>query len=229
MRENLSLLLASLRERGWTGTFLVIFSKLKDLLFDIKYGTDTRGWVGLEELNFSSENKSRGTQYQPTGVTLLRYAFDSIQPSHESVFIDLGCGKGRVLLLAYLRGFKRVVGVEFSPQLCQTAKENIEIFGKKLGRKVDIEIHQSDVTDYPWQDDEDVIFMFNPFDPIVLDKVLSDIQSSFIRRPRRGWIVYVNPRHQGLFDSARGFELVRETKVLGDRLSVFEFAVKGNR
>jgi len=218
--------MASLRERGWTGTIAAVLAKSKDFFFDLKYGTDTRGWAHLEGMDFSSSNKARATHYQPTSVAMSQYAFNVIRPGIESVFIDLGCGKGRVLFLAYFRGFKRVVGVEFSPQLCRIAKKNIEILEQKLGRKVDIEIRELDVTDYPWRDDETVIFLFNPFDSVVLNKVLDAIQSSLERRPRQAWIIYVNPLHRALLEAAGCFKLMCETEVWGDHLAIFVFEGK---
>ena len=40
-----------------------------------------------------------------------------------SGFVDFGCGKGRVLLLAAGFGFARITGVEFAKELCDIAKE----------------------------------------------------------------------------------------------------------
>jgi hypothetical protein len=43
----------------------------------------------------------------------------------DFTFIDLGSGKGRVLLMAAAYGFKRIIGVEFMPELHRVAEENI--------------------------------------------------------------------------------------------------------
>ncbi|MBZ5489392.1 MAG: class I SAM-dependent methyltransferase [Acidobacteriia bacterium] len=43
----------------------------------------------------------------------------------DFTFIDLGSGKGRALLMAAQYGFKRIIGVEFMPELHRVAQENI--------------------------------------------------------------------------------------------------------
>jgi hypothetical protein len=43
----------------------------------------------------------------------------------DFTFIDLGSGKGRALLMASAYPFKRIIGVEFMPELHRVAQENI--------------------------------------------------------------------------------------------------------
>ena len=111
----------------------------------------------------------------------------------DSVFVDLGCGKGKVLLMASEYGFKRIVGVEFSHELCQDAKKNLFIYRKKVGVDMNVSIIESDVVDYEIEDDENVFFMFNPFDEVVMSKVLSNINMSLEKKPREIWLIYYNP------------------------------------
>lgn len=46
-------------------------------------------------------------------------------PVDELTFVDLGAGKGRAMLLASELPFRRIVGVEFSPELCDVARRNL--------------------------------------------------------------------------------------------------------
>ncbi len=48
----------------------------------------------------------------------------------QFVFVDFGFGKGTALLLATEFPFKRIIGVEFSPELHRIAEENIKRFPK---------------------------------------------------------------------------------------------------
>ena len=49
----------------------------------------------------------------------------------KSVFVNIGSGKGRNLLIASQFNFKRVVGIEFSKEFCEIAKKNVDIFSLK--------------------------------------------------------------------------------------------------
>jgi 2-polyprenyl-3-methyl-5-hydroxy-6-metoxy-1,4-benzoquinol methylase len=44
----------------------------------------------------------------------------------RATFIDIGCGKGRVLLMAAEHGFRKIIGIDFAADLCLTARGNVE-------------------------------------------------------------------------------------------------------
>ena len=48
---------------------------------------------------------------------------------HDYTFIDFGSGKGRALLLASEFPFKRIIGLEFSPELHGTQKKILRATG----------------------------------------------------------------------------------------------------
>jgi cyclopropane fatty-acyl-phospholipid synthase-like methyltransferase len=57
----------------------------------------------------------------------LSRALDRLQlDPRDFVFVDLGSGKGRVILRAATRPFRRVEGVEFSEPLHRVALRNID-------------------------------------------------------------------------------------------------------
>ena len=138
----------------------------------------------MHDLEIKSENKSRGVRYEPTRARPLRRLLRVLNLPKDSVFVDLGCGKGRILLLACEYGFKRVKGVDFSPQLCEVAKKNLAIYKQKKGLGAEVVIMESDVVDYQLQDDENIFFMFNPFDKVVMERVVGNIAQSLRRNPR---------------------------------------------
>ena len=90
--------------------------------FDLRYGTDTCDPLRLSDLRISSPNKGYGVDYSATKPRVFARFMKLVPLLPASVFVDFGCGKGRVMLLAARHGFKRVIGVEFSPELCQAAR-----------------------------------------------------------------------------------------------------------
>jgi len=180
-------------------------NRLVDRWFDIRYGLDTERGVELGDLDVKSDNKCRGEPYQPTRVRQFRKLMNALDFPSDSVFVDLGSGKGRALLLASQYGFKRVVGVEFSPELCQIARRNWSAYRKKSGIDVDVQIVEADVVDYEIEDDENVFFLNNPFDGVVLDKVLKNIERSIEKKHRQVWLIYNHPRHRDIFERKRLF------------------------
>lgn len=85
----------------------------------------------------------------------------------EEIFIDIGCGKGRALLLAATRPFKKIIGVEHSAELCKVAIENVRIARPKIDRPERIEIRWDDAFQWiekHWPKASPVfLFMYGPF------------------------------------------------------------------
>lgn len=44
----------------------------------------------------------------------------------RATFIDIGCGEGRVLLMAAEHGFRKIIGIDLAADLCLTARGNVE-------------------------------------------------------------------------------------------------------
>ena len=194
----------------WRGLrrILRLRETIADRLFDMRFGTDTAQWAELEDLEIDSEHLRQGKRYQPTGTRRFRKLMGQLEFPEDSVFVDLGSGKGKVLILASEYPFKRVVGLEFSHELCEIAARNISAYRDKVGRDPAIEIVETDVTDYPLKDDENVFFLANSFQGEVLSEVVANMAASFDRNPRKMWLIYAKPvfheivEAQGMFDTS---------------------------
>jgi SAM-dependent methyltransferase len=130
--------------------------------------------------------------YQPSPWTTLARLLPRADVSPSDVFVDFGCGKGRVLYLAARYAFRRVVGVELRADIADLARRNL---ARQRHRFVcrDVEVVTSDARSFPIPDDMTVAYLFNPFpDPVFCD-VLGRIRASLERRPRRLRLVYRNP------------------------------------
>lgn len=114
-------------------------------------------------------------------------------------FFDMGCGKGRVLMMAAEHGFNDITGVEFDRPLAQVAEQNIARFLNKKRKQVNIDIVYCDAATYSFPDKNAVIFFYNPFAESVMAKTLQNIRdSAMINRER--YIIY----HTAFFDNLVG-------------------------
>lgn len=188
------------RTIGLKRTFFYTLTYITDLFFDIRYGTNTFRWAALDNLNINSRNIERGVRYGPALARPFRKIMDIIDLPEESVFIDFGSGKGKVILLASEYNFKRIVGIEFAHELCEDAKTNISIYEKKKGVNANFEVLESDAVEYKFKDDENVIFFYNPFDGVILSKVLENLAESLKRNNRKLWIIYQSPAQSDIME-----------------------------
>jgi len=224
MKNIATRIINSLKNEGIYATYLKMHAIITDPLFDLRYGFDTGSIVELDRLTIKSENRIYGVHYQPTKVIFLKKFLKHIQhllPSH-AVLVDLGCGKGRVLLVASEFGFKELRGIEFAHELCEAARFNIEIYKSHNPTNIVFNIIESDVAQYSFQPDENVYFMFNPFNEIVMEKVLNDICISLQIQPRKILIIYLNPTCDKLIKSFPGI------RKIGDFYYGYHFTVYSN-
>lgn len=201
---------ARARRRGPKGIADVALSRVQDRWFDFRNGTDTCTMVPLDDLAIDSPNRRHGVAYAATCAADFEHVLRSLALPRGRVFVDLGCGKGRTLLLASLHPFARAVGVEFSGELCEVARRNVTAFRARHPAASEIEVVQADAADRPFAPDEDVFFLFHPFRPIVLEGVLENLAASERARPRPLWLIYNNPEHGDLVERSGLFGEVRE-------------------
>ena len=168
----------------------------RDNPFDREHSTDTGGTVPLFKLDIKSPNVKYGRHYTATPGQGVHNALKAIAEDFgEFTFVDLGCGKGRVLLVAADYGFKQLIGVEFAPQLAEIARSNC----RELSR---VRIEVEDASSFRFPAGKLVVYLFNPFGEPVMRPVIKNLLS----HRETVWVAYYNPVCANLLDSETAFE-----------------------
>jgi SAM-dependent methyltransferase len=131
--------------------------------------------------------------------------------SEDDVFVEFGCGKGRVVHQAARRPFRRVIGVEISPALAEIARANLAARSHEH-RCGQVEIVASDVSQFPIPDDLTIGYLFHPFSGETLDGLLRGIAESIDRRPRLVRLIYACPAKSAEVLNTGRFRLVKELR-----------------
>lgn len=175
------------------------------VLRDRSWSVDTTRAVDLADLGLSDPHR---VNYEPSGWLDLRRILWREEIGPEDVFLDLGSGKGRAVLLAARHPFGRVIGVELSDRLNAIARRNLAARRHRL-RCRDVELVTADVVDYRIPDDVSVVYIFNAFGGPVFDAVIEQLVASVDRHPRTVRLIYQNAReHERLMRTGR-FRLMR--------------------
>jgi hypothetical protein len=215
----------SVRVRGIGGTLELLFRRLVDggktpgyLIsravdlerYDRAHNVETAGLVELEDLRIESANKEHGTRYGGMTPWRMRELLQSIPVEFsKATFIDFGSGKGAALFQASDFPFKKIVGVEFSPELHEVALKNLANFRSKTRRCSSIEAVCGDAGEFPFPEGPWVLFFNAPFGLPVWQRVMANLAgapkgkgASYLIFANIGW-------HAGVTEFLDGLEFLR--------------------
>ncbi len=125
-----------------------------------------------------------------------------VRPTADDVFLDIGCGAGRVACGVARRPLRRVVGIDLDPKMVELARRNVSTL---RGRSSEVRIDLADAATSAIDDDVTLVFLYNPFGGAILRATLDRIVESIDRTPRTVRIIYANPKEPDAFEESGRF------------------------
>jgi SAM-dependent methyltransferase len=186
-------------------------AKYGDLDYDFDHMVDTtRANVGFRAQLTAALS---GHQYFPTEPWLFEQIMQALPIDFQNfTFVDLGSGKGRVLLMAAPYGFKKIMGVEFIPEWHRIAEQNIRKFTAQYGTASAIESFCMDAREFDFPAGPLVVYLFNPFPEPVFAAVLGKLRQSVLANPRPLFIAYRYPELETLLKKGEWLEKTAGTE-----------------
>jgi SAM-dependent methyltransferase len=165
--------------------------------------------VALDRLGIEHAD---GEAYVPSPWWVLHWLLPRSEVKPSDVFVEYGCGKGRVVVAAARRyPFAEVIGVELSAELAATARDLVT--REKHLRADAVRIEAADAAAFDPPDPMTHAYMFNPFRGETMQRVLSNMIASLDRAPRRLRLIYLNPEeHETLLATGR-FQIERRARI----------------
>jgi precorrin-6B methylase 2 len=165
-------------------------SRFSERFFEWWYGIETDADIRRSELGLTDPESEH---YNATPYIRFRQMMKLIQiRPGEDVFLDFGSGMGRIVVLAATYPFRRVIGIELTEKLHRVAQENVRRASTRL-RCRNIELHQMDARSFRVPPDVTVVYFWNPFGGVMLEKVFTNIRESVLASPRTVTIIYLHP------------------------------------
>lgn len=175
--------------------------------FDRKYGTDTARKVPIFALGIAKADTEHAYRYQaaPTESFFRDMEFLG-EKVRGRVFVDLGAGKGVTVMMASLYPFSKIVGVEISPRLVETARRNLGIFKdrKQVCTETEIVCHDAGTFEFP--DSELLIYLYNPFD----EKIMGEVVRNLERHAKHVLVVYRHATARSVWDASPAFKVLAD-------------------
>lgn len=192
-----------------------VFRKKKTGVHDVQfmeylecfYGCNFVTSVSREHLTEGAHNYAISTQQEIFPILDKCHAV----LSEDDAIFDFGCGKGGAMLTFLDYGFSRVGGVEFSRQLYTEAEENIKNLNLNSCGKETVKLFHNDAARVTQElDDYNWFYFFDPFERQIFEPVISNIYSSYQRKPRKLTIICINPRYHDVIENCGIFIMTNQ-------------------
>lgn len=162
---------------------------LEDYIFQARYSLELNGTIVNEELVTEHRGSLlHATAYQAVWSRNLREIFVEAKKTGYKFnhFIDIGSGKGKACFYAQSKDeFNSILGIEFSKPLVDVANKN-----KTKYHSENTNFIHADASIYLLPNEASLVFMFNPFDRIVLEKFILNNIDHF--KKNKSIIAYAN-------------------------------------
>lgn len=213
------------KARRWLG---VRYNRLEAAVYDWRNGTDTGGKIAAAQLDIPGELAGHVTGFQAVNEAHLRSALETLPFPQGSVFVDIGCGKGKPLLIAARFPYVvRAMGVELSEALCQAARRNIDVARTRGDLRVPVDILQADALSIDFNRGENIFFLNNPFDADLMLRFIGRLQAGAAHDGRTIWMLYYNPVHGEAIVADGRMRKIRELPFFGPGRDIHVFELKG--
>ena len=171
--------------------------------FDLAYGVDTSGFRHGELLGSSGAKGTPrlhgsdvwNTAYYGVAPSIFDHALalTAIRDWSGFTFVDIGCGKGRALMLASRLPFRNILGVELDAGLAAIAKQNLRIFHAPWQQCHAIDARHLDALQLDIPETPLVVYLYHPFLAPSLKRLVRRLEQSVRAHPRELWLIYINP------------------------------------
>lgn len=182
--------------RAWPGlaarNLLAALRELPPFHFDRTWGVDTMGAVPPAAL-FAADAPADRSGYEATTPPHWRAVLRALPvPVDQLALVDIGCGKGRVLLLALRHPFRSILGVEANPELASVARANL-VRWRGARRCAEVAVIEGDAAALVWPQGPVLVFFYNSFAGASLDALLDRLEAAHDAGTRPLLFVYSNP------------------------------------
>ena len=205
--------------RKRTGYFRMVLDFFYELVFKIKY-PKFKYLLKLYQDSFdetSLDNILNSNQYEANSAYVISDAFKQIRKlikPHNTTFIDIGSGAGRIIFEAYRHNYKKSIGLELSRELLEICDKNLSEY-VSCKNKDSIITAKCDVTKVNFSDfinekeGNIILYLFNPFNDITLEQFIKNYLAQ-VTFPT--YIIYVNKQYPDVL-KAYGFNIIFERRI----------------
>jgi SAM-dependent methyltransferase len=189
--------------------------------FDRLHRVDTSGLIYADGLITGHEHDSHSSGYYATAPSMFHSAMTGWGATlagsgfklSEYTFVDIGCGKGRAVMLASEYGFREIIGVELNPRLAAVAQRNLTRWMRTRRKCRNVRIVHGDALSIPVPDGPVLLYFFNSFEREMVELLLARLVEVASIRTAPIDLIYVHPEHGALFAQTPAIQVLAEEAI----------------
>lgn len=174
--------------------------------FDVALGTETSGVIGSEALDVDRATAKQMQAYIGAQPSIVRRTLERLPDRELYTLVDIGCGKGRPLIVASELSFHAVTGVELSATLVATARRNAATIQERFPARPAITVIHGNALQWRPSSDRLVLFYYHAFSREVLTTFIRSLERDLAEREMHAFFVYLNPVDAAVLDQSTHFE-----------------------
>ena len=165
--------------------FLNTFIYRLNIIYEKIVGLDISSTLFPSDFGFDDNYIFRSSSSDSLFLDIcLRY----LSVSNKDSFLDIGCGKGKVLHQASKYNFSQIDGIEIVHQISKIARINFDKIKQSRTKIFDI-----DAITFSKYSQYNFIYMYNPFPSEIMLRVIYKIAKSLKQNNREITLIYNNP------------------------------------
>jgi Histone methylation protein DOT1 len=171
----------------------------KNYVFDDRFGTTTSLILTQYELpeEVTVQRFMTSGRCHPSPIASVTMALNALAKYNvrysDFIFIDIGSGLGRNVMLALNYPFKRAIGIEHSQYLHDMARSNLEAFKLKTNKPDIFDLYCMDALDYPFPQENMILYFWRPFSNEVAIKFFQQVENFIKGTSLRVLLVFLGP------------------------------------
>lgn len=173
--------------------------------FDHEFGTDTSGQVSPDLLTADPSLAGEMQAYIGAQPSIVRRVLACLPDPTAYAFVDIGCGKGRPLVVASELPYASLTGVELSPTLVRIARQNASMIARRFPARTAIAVVEGNAAEYRLGHDRVVLFYYHAFGRDTLATFVGNLEQQLGDTARQAFFVYLNPVDADVLDASPRF------------------------
>ncbi len=166
------------------------------------YNIDTSGFHSVGTIHPDPKVQAGICFYYGAQPSVIRAALASLPATESRSLVDLGCGKGRVVIIGSEFPFDEIIGVELSPDLAKIAQANVDKVMQTFPGRPPMKIVEGDMLTCLPVEGRAAFFFYHSLGRELTSQLVDKIEKALAANLEHAFFIYCNPVWGELLDAS---------------------------